>query len=171
MAEQKVEADCPFRERPVIKYLYRVRPYFTSCPTCGRCQVTETFYEIAQRVQDTIENLNSPVHVAVMGCAVNGPGEAKDADIGVACGRGNAVLFEKGEKVKSIPVDQIIQELLERIPFIHVEDKHRPEMAYLCWAGMEAECTFLDSLKPCHNSKAREDYVKQCQYRGNLKSW
>lgn len=84
-----------------------------SCPTCGRCK-TDTL-SIVREIKEKTIHIKEPITVAVMGCAVNGPGEAKEADMGVACGDGNAVFFEKGEKVKSIKSDEIASFILERI--------------------------------------------------------
>lgn len=71
-----------------------------SCPTCGR---TETdIISLALKVEKALEGIDKPVKVAVMGCAVNGPGEAKDADIGIACGKGKGILFKRGEKVGTV---------------------------------------------------------------------
>ena len=84
-----------------------------SCPTCGRCK-TDTL-SIVKEIKEKTRHIKEPITVAVMGCAVNGPGEAKEADMGVACGDGNAVFFEKGEKVKSIKSEEIASYILERI--------------------------------------------------------
>jgi len=84
-----------------------------SCPTCGRCK-TDTL-KIVKEIKEKTIHIKEPITVAVMGCAVNGPGEAKEADMGVACGDGNAVFFEKGEKVKSIKSEEIASFILERI--------------------------------------------------------
>ena len=84
-----------------------------SCPTCGRCK-TDTL-SIVKEIKEKTRHIKEPITVAVMGCAVNGPGEAKEADMGVACGDGNAVFFEKGEKVKSVKSEEIASFILERI--------------------------------------------------------
>ncbi len=86
---------------------------FVSCPTCGRCQIN--LIEIADKVEIGLEHLDKPIKVAVMGCAVNGPGEAREADIGIAGGKGEALLFKKGEIIRKIPQDKIVQELLDEI--------------------------------------------------------
>ena len=88
-------------------------PELVSCPTCGRCQVD--LISIAKEVEERLKSVKAPVKVAVMGCVVNGPGEARDADIGVACGKGSAALFEKGEIVRKVPEDQIVEALMEGI--------------------------------------------------------
>ena len=84
-----------------------------SCPTCGRC-TTDTL-SIVSEIKEKTAHIREPITVAVMGCAVNGPGEAKEADMGVACGTGKAVFFEKGEKVTTIKTDEIASFILERI--------------------------------------------------------
>lgn len=84
-----------------------------SCPTCGRCK-TDTL-AIVKEIKEKTMHIKKPITVAVMGCAVNGPGEAKEADMGVACGNGNAVFFEKGKQVTSIKTNEIASFILERI--------------------------------------------------------
>ena len=91
----------------------RVRPELISCPTCSRCQID--LIPIANEVQERLNKLNKPLKVAVMGCVVNGPGEARDADVGVACGRGEGVLFAHGEKLRKVPADIIVDELFTLI--------------------------------------------------------
>lgn len=84
-----------------------------SCPTCGRCQID--LINIANNVQDKIKHIKKPIKVAIMGCAVNGPGEARDADIGIAGGDKTALLFKKGEIIKKISEEDICRVLLEEI--------------------------------------------------------
>ncbi len=84
-----------------------------SCPTCARCKID--LIPIAKRVNEELENCSKNLKVAVMGCVVNGPGEAKDADIGIAGGDGCAVLFKKGEILGKIPEDKIVEVLLSEI--------------------------------------------------------
>ena len=84
-----------------------------ACPTCGRTKID--LIPIAQAVTDAVEHIPAKLKVAVMGCVVNGPGEARDADIGIAGGDGCAVLFRKGEIVRKIPEDQIKETLLTEI--------------------------------------------------------
>lgn len=88
---------------------------FTSCPTCGRTKVN--MLPIAEKVEKAVENLDMNIKVAVMGCAVNGPGEASEADFGVACGDNCGLLFKKGEIVKKVAEDEIVNELLNLIQF------------------------------------------------------
>jgi (E)-4-hydroxy-3-methylbut-2-enyl-diphosphate synthase len=86
---------------------------FVSCPTCGRCQID--LIDIAQKVEQRLKTVKKDIKVAVMGCAVNGPGEAKEADIGIAGGKGEALLFKKGEIVRKISQDRIVEELINEI--------------------------------------------------------
>ncbi len=88
-------------------------PELISCPTCGRCEVD--LIPIAQEVERRLRGLRSPLKVAVMGCVVNGPGEARDADIGVAAGKGVGVVFAKGQPVRKVPESQIVDALMEEI--------------------------------------------------------
>ena len=86
---------------------------FVSCPTCGRTQVD--LINIANEVEKNLQNVNKKIKVAVMGCAVNGPGEARDADIGLAGGKGECLLFKKGIPFKKVPERIAVQELLSEI--------------------------------------------------------
>ncbi|KGM14135.1 4-hydroxy-3-methylbut-2-en-1-yl diphosphate synthase [Cellulomonas bogoriensis 69B4 = DSM 16987] len=82
-----------------------------SCPSCGRAQVD--VYSLAERVTAGLEGMEVPLRVAVMGCVVNGPGEAREADLGVASGNGKGQIFVKGEVVKTVPESQIVETLIE----------------------------------------------------------
>lgn len=93
--------------------LRRRNPELISCPTCGRCQVD--LIGLAQEVERRIADLDKPLKVAVMGCVVNGPGEAADADIGVACGKGVGVVFRHGQTVRKVEEGAIVDALLEEI--------------------------------------------------------
>ena len=81
-----------------------------SCPSCGRAQVD--VYTLAEEVTAGLEGLTVPLRVAVMGCVVNGPGEAREADLGVASGNGKGQIFVKGEVIKTVPEDQIVETLI-----------------------------------------------------------
>ena len=93
--------------------LRRRGPEIISCPTCGRCQVN--LIELAGQVESRLRDVETPVKVAVMGCVVNGPGEARDADIGVACGAGSGAVFVKGEIVRKVAEADIVDVLMEEI--------------------------------------------------------
>lgn len=88
-------------------------PVLVSCPTCGRTQVN--LIEMAQEVEKKIEHFRKPIRVAVMGCAVNGPGEAREADFGIAGGKGSGLLFRKGKVIRSVPEAELIDALMEEI--------------------------------------------------------
>lgn len=85
----------------------------TSCPTCGRTQID--LIGLAKKVEKAVANLNKNIHIAVMGCPVNGPGEAREADIGVAGGNGRGVIFRKGKVIRSVDEKEILTELLKEI--------------------------------------------------------
>ena len=82
-----------------------------SCPSCGRAQVD--VYTLAEEVTKGLEGMQVPLRVAVMGCVVNGPGEAREADLGVASGNGKGQIFVRGEVVKTVPEDEIVATLIE----------------------------------------------------------
>ena len=88
-------------------------PVLVSCPTCGRTQVD--LIHMAQEVEDKIQKFKKPIRVAVMGCAVNGPGEAREADFGIAGGKGSGLLFRKGKILRSVPEEELIPALMEEI--------------------------------------------------------
>lgn len=93
--------------------LRRLHPELVSCPTCGRCQVK--LIEMAEQISSRLEQVKAPISVAVMGCVVNGPGEARDADIGIACGKGSGLLFAHGQKIRTVAEDQLVDELFHEI--------------------------------------------------------
>ncbi|MBT8201681.1 MAG: flavodoxin-dependent (E)-4-hydroxy-3-methylbut-2-enyl-diphosphate synthase [Acidimicrobiia bacterium] len=82
-----------------------------ACPSCGRAEVD--VFKVAQDAQEALENEKLPIQVAVMGCVVNGPGEAREADIGIAAGRGRGHLFIKGQVVRVVPEDEMVEALLD----------------------------------------------------------
>lgn len=86
---------------------------FISCPTCGRCRID--LINTANLVEQKLAGCKKNIKIAIMGCAVNGPGEAREADIGIAGGEGGALLFRKGEIVRKIPQDRLVEELLAEI--------------------------------------------------------
>jgi (E)-4-hydroxy-3-methylbut-2-enyl-diphosphate synthase len=93
-------------------------PVLVSCPTCGRAECD--VIGLAQQVETSLLKVKKPVKVAVMGCVVNGPGEAKDADVGVACGKGRAVLFRKGRKVRVLEEADIVRVLMEEVARLRI---------------------------------------------------
>jgi (E)-4-hydroxy-3-methylbut-2-enyl-diphosphate synthase len=86
---------------------------FISCPTCGRTQID--LISIAKQVEDRLGSLNKKIKVAVMGCAVNGPGEAREADIGIAGGNGEGLIFKKGKIIKKVKEQDLVEELIKEI--------------------------------------------------------
>ncbi len=84
-----------------------------SCPTCGRTQIN--LIPIAEEIERRLASVNKPIKVAVMGCAVNGPGEAREADIGIAGGKGEGIIFKKGEILRKVSENNIIDELMTEI--------------------------------------------------------
>ncbi|TCP51939.1 4-hydroxy-3-methylbut-2-en-1-yl diphosphate synthase [Tamaricihabitans halophyticus] len=96
-----------------------------SCPSCGRAQVD--VYKLADEVTAGLEGMEVPLRVAVMGCVVNGPGEAREADLGVASGNGKGQIFVKGEVIKTVPEHQIVETLIEEAMRIAEESGELPE--------------------------------------------
>jgi len=88
-------------------------PVLVSCPTCGRTEVD--IIGLAEAVEKELHRISKPVKVAVMGCAVNGPGEAKDADVGIACGKGRGILFKKGEKIGVVEEKDFLTALMREV--------------------------------------------------------
>jgi (E)-4-hydroxy-3-methylbut-2-enyl-diphosphate synthase len=86
---------------------------FISCPTCGRTEVD--LLPVAAKVEKAVRGLRVPLTVAVMGCTVNGPGEAKEADIGLACGRGSGVIFKKGRVLRKVPAARMADALIAEV--------------------------------------------------------
>ncbi len=85
-------------------------PVFISCPTCGRCQID--LIEVAEEVERRLQGLPKPITIAVMGCVVNGPGEAREADLGIAGGKGQGLLFRKGEVLRKVPQAELADALV-----------------------------------------------------------
>ena len=112
-------SDDPIKEIKVAKEilkdcnLYKNSPTIVACPTCGRTQID--LIPIAKEVEEFLQTIDSNITVAVMGCAVNGPGEAKNADIGIAGGIKEGLLFKKGKIIRKIPQDKIVEELKKEI--------------------------------------------------------
>ncbi len=96
--------------------LRRLHPELVSCPTCGRTQVD--LIAMAEEVSTRLSRVNAPISVAVMGCVVNGPGEARDADIGIACGKGQGMIFVHGEPLRKVDEEHMVDEL-----FLEIEER------------------------------------------------
>lgn len=88
-------------------------PYLIACPTCGRTRID--LVGLAKQVEEKPRDVHKPIKVAVMGCVVNGPGEAREADIGIAGGDGEGLLFKKGQILRKVPEDQLLTELMKEI--------------------------------------------------------
>lgn len=88
-------------------------PILISCPTCGRCEID--LLQITKQVEKELSKIKSPIKVAVMGCVVNGPGEAKEADVGIAGSKGYGLLFRKGEIVRKVKENDLVRTLLQEI--------------------------------------------------------
>jgi (E)-4-hydroxy-3-methylbut-2-enyl-diphosphate synthase len=86
---------------------------FVSCPTCGRCQIN--LVKVAEEVERRLQGVDKRITVAVMGCVVNGPGEAREADVGIAGGKGEGLLFRHGQIVRKVPEDQLADALVEEV--------------------------------------------------------
>ncbi len=111
--------DDPIEELPVAKEilqsmgLRKFRIELISCPTCGRTEID--LIKIAKEVEQYCKNINKNITVAVMGCVVNGPGEAKEADYGIAGGKGNGLIFKKGVVIKKVNENEMVKELINLI--------------------------------------------------------
>ncbi len=92
-----------------------------SCPTCGRCQID--LFKLLNEVEQELPLTEEALQVAIMGCVVNGPGEAKDADLGIAGGKGCGILFKQGKLVKKVPEDKLLETLISEINQILEERK------------------------------------------------
>jgi (E)-4-hydroxy-3-methylbut-2-enyl-diphosphate synthase len=88
-------------------------PVLVSCPTCGRAEVD--IIKLAQQVETELQKIKKPIKVAVMGCVVNGPGEAKDADVGIACGKRRGILFRNGKKIGIIEEEDFLKALMAEV--------------------------------------------------------
>ena len=104
-----------FSAKKILKAvgLRREGPELIACPTCGRTKIDLS--PMARRVEDLMRQVDKPITVAVMGCVVNGPGEARHADVGIAGGQGEGVLFQKGQVVARVPEDRLVDELMKLI--------------------------------------------------------
>ena len=88
-------------------------PDIVSCPICGRCEVD--LMTIAHEIEKRLSSIKSDIHLAIMGCMVNGPGEGREADLGLACGRGVGVLFKKGKVYRRLKEEEIIPEFVKEV--------------------------------------------------------
>src|SRR3972149_12308497 len=88
-------------------------PALFSCPSCGRSECD--IVGLGQAVEGRLQKVNKVIKVAVMGCVVNGPGEAKDADVGIACGKGRGVIFKKGQKLRTVEEGDLLEALMAEV--------------------------------------------------------
>jgi (E)-4-hydroxy-3-methylbut-2-enyl-diphosphate synthase len=95
-------------------------PILVSCPSCGRTEVD--IFKLAEEVEEQLSKIDKPIKVAVMGCVVNGPGEARDADVGIACGKGKGVIFKKGEKVGVVEEKDFLTALMAEVEGFQTTD-------------------------------------------------
>ena len=123
-----------------------------ACPSCGRAEID--VYKVAQDAQDAFEDRKIPLQVAVMGCVVNGPGEARDADIGIAAGNKRGHLFIKGENVAVVPEDEMVDTLVEWAEFINAE-------------GMDAALARAVKTRDEARRAAEEDRQRNLNERGD----
>lgn len=91
-------------------------PQIVACPTCGRTKIA--LIPLAEQVEELCKTIDKPIKVAVMGCVVNGPGEAREADIGIAGGKGEGILFKKGKVLRKVPEDKLLEELKKEIDLL-----------------------------------------------------
>lgn len=107
-------------------------PNFISCPSCGRCEIE--LISIAEEVQRRLSHIEEPITVAIMGCVVNGPGEAREADVGLAGGRGKGIIFKRGKPIRTVPEGQLVDELVREVERMIGE---RPKSGTGCtiWGG------------------------------------
>lgn len=106
------EVQCAFEILKSLKLRER-GPTLVSCPSCGRAETG--IVELAEAVEERLRRTEKAVKVAVMGCVVNGPGEARDADVGIACGRGRGVIFKRGEKVRTVDEADFLEALMGEV--------------------------------------------------------
>ena len=97
-------------------------PEIISCPTCGRCNIG--LFDIVEQVENALLATTAPIKIAIMGCVVNGPGEAREADIGIAGGDGTGILFRKGKVVKKFPQEKLVDILLEEVRRFEADDRN-----------------------------------------------
>jgi (E)-4-hydroxy-3-methylbut-2-enyl-diphosphate synthase len=106
------EVECAYEILKSLK-LREQGPVLVSCPSCGRAE--SDIVKLAEDVEERLHKVEKAIKVAVMGCVVNGPGEARDADAGIACGKGRGVLFRKGEKVGTVEEANFLEALIAEV--------------------------------------------------------
>ena len=106
------EVECAYEILKSLKLRER-GPILVSCPSCGRAE--SDIVKLAEDVEERLQKVEKTIKVAVMGCVVNGPGEAKDADVGIACGKGRGIIFRKGEKVRTVDEADFLEALMAEV--------------------------------------------------------
>ncbi|RKO61955.1 4-hydroxy-3-methylbut-2-en-1-yl diphosphate synthase [Caldibacillus debilis GB1] len=123
----------PVEEVKVAKELLKIfglasnAPTLIACPTCGRIEID--LIKIANEVEEYLQNIKAPIKVSILGCAVNGPGEAREADIGIAGARGEGLLFRKGKIIRKVPEETMVEELKKEIDKLAEEYMRKSEEA------------------------------------------
>ncbi|REJ31644.1 MAG: 4-hydroxy-3-methylbut-2-en-1-yl diphosphate synthase [Caldibacillus debilis] len=121
----------PVEEVKVAKELLKIfglasnAPTLIACPTCGRIEID--LIKIANEVEEYLQNIKAPIKVSILGCAVNGPGEAREADIGIAGARGEGLLFRKGKIIRKVPEETMVEELKKEIDKLAEEYMRKSE--------------------------------------------
>ena len=110
-----------------------------SCPTCGRCQVN--LFNMADIVEERLKSIKAPIRVAVMGCVVNGPGEAREADFGIAGGKGQGIIFRKGKVFKTVPEQELVDTLFAEIDQYLLTLEDHIEYKGVCYVSKSLICT------------------------------
>src|SRR5262249_57985217 len=122
----------------------RVRkPELIACPTCGRIEID--LEELMKKLQDRLGGKKVPVKISVLGCIVNGPGEAREADLGIAAGKGKGVIFKRGEMIRNVTEAEMVDALLEEIAI---------------WEREEAEKGHLPPAEPVENGRKQLPLVR-----------
>ncbi len=106
------EVECAYEILKSLKLRER-GPVLVSCPSCGRSE--SDIVKLAENVEERLQKVEKTIKVAVMGCVVNGPGEAKDADVGIACGKGRGIIFRKGEKVRTVEEADFLDAIMAEV--------------------------------------------------------
>ena len=134
-----------------------------ACPSCGRAEID--VIGVAKAAQEALENRNLPIQVAVMGCVVNGPGEAREADLGIAAGRHRGHLFIKGQIVRVVPEDQMVQALVEEAERLVAEGIEARLAAADSGAAAEAEADrqalFAEQGEDVNSSEVKVDIIRK----------
>jgi (E)-4-hydroxy-3-methylbut-2-enyl-diphosphate synthase len=134
-----------------------------ACPSCGRAEVD--VYEVANKAQDALDGMEIPIQVAVMGCVVNGPGEAREADLGIAAGRQRGHLFVKGSVVKVVPEDEMVDHLVEWAAIVAEDGVEaalaRADEGAAAEAEKDREALFEEQGEDANQSSQKIDHIRK----------